>query len=96
MLDDNLNHAQFLTNLWANPKHLAWGNGWHYLFGHWSDVAGYKNRAEWSGYSQCHGEKYRDFDITDLDSGFRPQFNASLGTAVPGLQRDYRGHAPGH
>jgi hypothetical protein len=82
-VDDNLNTHSFFNNLWAVP-----GNGTnpHYL------STGGQSVTQWANLSQTDNESYRDYSSTDVDAAFVPQFDATVGVSIIGVNQDFYGN----
>lgn len=81
--DNSLDGQTFRNNIWSTSSTSNWVN----FVANGQGVG----ESQWDGYSQTDNEWFMDFDGTELDAQYRPQFNAERGRALPGVQTDYYG-----
>jgi PKD repeat protein len=81
--DNTLESHLFRNNVWSVPATSPFV---HFMSGGQGLV-----ESQWNSYSQVGQEWYYDFFGAELNSAYRPQFNAEHGRALAGVQTDFYG-----
>ncbi|HVP73134.1 MAG TPA: hypothetical protein VMS30_05305, partial [Phycisphaerales bacterium] len=82
--DNSLDGQSFRNNLWSTSSTSDWVN----FVANGTGVG----QQQWDGYSQTANEWFMDFNGSELDPQYRPQFDAERGRALPGVPTDFYGH----
>lgn len=81
--DNSLSGQSFRNNIWSLSSTSNWVN-------FMSGGTGV-GEQQWDGYSETLNEWFHDFDGSELDADYRPQFGAKRGRPLPGVQTDFYG-----